>query len=76
MKIITEKPISQNLNDRLDIHGYDKITNRVWNQIKRDLPEYVKLYEKYEDLLITQSKSKATKINNMRNFVMIISTSF
>lgn len=70
-KRIDKKPINDDLNERLDIHGYDKILERIWNQIKAELPEYVKLYQKYEDLLVTQSKSKAAKINNMRNLLSL-----
>ena len=44
---------------------------RVWRQIKDDLPEYVEMYQKYEDLLVTQSKSKSSKINNMRNLLSL-----
>ena len=34
--------------------------------IHKEIPEYIQLYKKYEDLLINQSFSKAARINNMR----------
>ena len=60
-------PKKQNLkNHRFDIHGYDKILKRIWNQIENELPQYNNLYQKYQNVLIVQGKSKAAKINNMR----------
>jgi integrase len=54
------------MRERLDIHGYDRQLERVWVQIHTELPHDLKLYQKYDELLITQALSKTHRVNNLK----------